>query len=666
VNEGAPEATRAGFICPECGARADEAGRCPRDGTPREALADDPLLGQTVGRWTVTGLIGAGGAGRVYRGVQPEIGSRVAIKVLTRQAAENREAVERFFAEARAVNLIRHEGIVQVLDLAFLDDGQPYIVMEHLDGASLARVIAARGALPLGAVAAWAREALDALAVAHARGIVHRDLKPANLWVTPAGHARVLDFGLAKLAPGLDARPMTTRSGLLMGTPHYMAPEQADARPVDARADLYALGVVLYEAGTGVRPFDAPSLYELLRQHVEDTPVPPRQRRPDMPAALDKVIRRALEKDPGKRWASAPEMAEALADAVKGLPPASFEPLRPPPPGGGVDPTASTVISAGHTPPTRSDAQTRLRTRVFPASYRTAAVVAGLIALGGVAVVLARGVRRGTEAPVAVPGAVADAGAPPPADAAEPVALATPPDAAPVAAGPPDAGTRAALAPTRVRPDAGAGAGPGPGTPGAGPTVVRKKPDAGTPPATDGKGPPIIVEPVLPDVERWRRGEERRIPGPADPTKFDLVGYIPTVTKLAREVFPDAELVMTYATWIRADGIMDLTEKGEAGYLFRTPSMQGQDARCYLMFRIYAKSGEMRAQLPTNPGDLCAWPVAPTPSCRPGDVWKRALEQGAPADGRAYMRYLVRNGQGRWEFTLMGGGLDFKAVDQCP
>jgi hypothetical protein len=110
---------------------------------------------------------------------------------------------------------------------------------------------------------------------------------------------------------------------------------------------------------------------------------------------------------------------------------------------------------------------------------------------------------------------------------------------------------------------------------------------------------------------------------------------------------------------------MDLTDRGEAGYLFRSTSMTGQDARCYVMIRVYARGGELRAQLPTNPGDACAWPLAPAPRCSPAAVWKRALAEGAPADGTAYLRYLVRDGQGRWEFAQMGGGVEFKAADVC-
>jgi hypothetical protein len=663
--------SQAAHICPECGERADAPGRCAKDGQTLEPVGDDPLVGTAIGRFTITGLIGQGGAGRVYRAVQRDIGGRVAIKVLSRQAGEDREAVARFFAEARAVNLIRHEGIVQVLDLAALDDGRPYIVMEHLEGASLAECIARAGAVDAVGVARWADEVLAALAAAHERGIVHRDLKPANLWVTPAGHAKILDFGLAKLAPELDARGLSTRSGLLLGTPHYMSPEQADARAVDARADLYSLGVALYEAVTGTRPFDAASLYELLRQHLEDVPEAPSKRRPDLPPSLDRVIRKALEKDPARRYQSAGEMRHALHSAIAGLSAPSLSPA-----GGrarsdahGSLETASTVVTDRRLAPTPQ--ATTIGREAPPASlpWRPIAVIAAIVALLGVAVVLIGDKRGATPGSPAAALAGADAA---PAKGPLQEARAALADAGPgpidggaLAAALPDAAARVTVpaAPTRTYPP-GRSADAGPK--GHAVAVVTKAADAGAVSVGPGAGPPEIVEPPRSDVERWRDGEERRIPSPADPSRFDLVAAIPAMTNLAREVFPDAELVMMYATWIRADGIMDMTEKGSAGFLFRTPSLAGQDARCYLTIEQHARGGSLRATLPVNPGDRCTWPVAPKPSCSPGEVWKTAAQKGAPTDGRAYMRYLVRKGQGVWEFALMGGGLAFTAADQCP
>ena len=313
-------------VCPECGVRYETAGVCTVDGTTL-LPAGDPLLGETIGRWRITSPLGSGGMGRVYRAVQPEIGARVAVKVLSNELVHNQEAVDRFFAEARAVNLIRHERIVNVLDLARLPDGRPYIVMEYLDGASLAAVLEKRGPLPLGTLVELALQILDALGAAHAKGIVHRDLKPDNIYISPAGHPKVLDFGIAKLEakqPGVEG----TRLGAIMGTPHYISPEQALGGAIDARADLYSMGVILYEAATGKKPFDADSMFELLRQHIDAPPPSPRQLRPDMPPAYEQVILKALAKDPAQRYARADEMAAALVEASATLPPDAWQPLR--------------------------------------------------------------------------------------------------------------------------------------------------------------------------------------------------------------------------------------------------------------------------------------------------------------------------------------------------
>jgi eukaryotic-like serine/threonine-protein kinase len=316
------------FVCPDCGSRSGAAGFCTEHGRQLRAAGDDPLLGSMVGSYRIADTIGEGGMGRVYKAVQPNIGSRVAIKVLSAECSSNPTLVDRFFAEARAVNLIRHEGLVGVLDLATLPDKRPFIVMEHLEGAPLSALIRSRGALPLGTLVTLLGEVLDALAAAHEMGIVHRDLKPDNLFVTSGGRIKLLDFGVAKLRPELGGVGDATRTGSLLGTPHYMSPEQAQGLAVDHRADLYALGVMLFEGATGQRPYpNATSLYELLKAHVELMPPQPSLLRPEVPPALEQVMLRALQKNPAQRFQSAGELAQALGQAARALPPESFVPL---------------------------------------------------------------------------------------------------------------------------------------------------------------------------------------------------------------------------------------------------------------------------------------------------------------------------------------------------
>jgi serine/threonine protein kinase len=318
------------FVCPECGLPSQNAGACALDGVPVAPLVDDLLLGTTIGAYRVARLLGIGGMGRVYKGVHPTIGSRVAIKVLSRECTDRRELVDRFFAEAKAVNLIRHESIVNVLDLATLPDGRPYIIMEYLDGAPLASIIEhavmTRTPLPLGGLARLAVEVLDALDAAHAKGIIHRDLKPDNIFVTPSGRPKVLDFGIAKLNDATNVAS-ATRTGSLLGTPHYMSPEQASGKPVEHRADIYAMGVILFECVTGQKPFVADSLFELLRQHLEVPAPSPRSLRPEITPALESVILTALAKTPDQRFGSAKAMSVALQHATSQLTPEQWTPI---------------------------------------------------------------------------------------------------------------------------------------------------------------------------------------------------------------------------------------------------------------------------------------------------------------------------------------------------
>ena len=274
----------------------------------------DPLLGSTVGSFKVVRTLGRGGMGTVYLAEHPVIGSRVAIKFLHESMAASPELVTRFYDEARAVNRIGHENIVGIFDLSMLPPNRYYIVMEYLDGDALSAMVR-RGALPVGEAIAILLQLCDALQCAHERGVVHRDLKPDNVFVLRrrgAPFVKLLDFGIAKLrdAPA----GAQTVAGMIVGTPEYMAPEQCENRPVDARTDVYALGVMAYQMFSGVLPFTG-SITQLLMAHVRETPRPPRSVNGLLAPALDDAILRALRKRPEDRFPDMNAFAEALAAA---------------------------------------------------------------------------------------------------------------------------------------------------------------------------------------------------------------------------------------------------------------------------------------------------------------------------------------------------------------
>jgi tRNA A-37 threonylcarbamoyl transferase component Bud32 len=291
--------------------------------------------GTVVAGFVVVRKIGKGGAGTVYLAEEPNTKKRLAVKVLDR-APGDREARGRFEREARAANDAKHPVIVEVSAVGELADGRPYLVMPFLDGRSLRDEIAARGAL--GVEEAWslAREIAAALDAAHTRGIVHRDLKPDNVFLERAESGesgataerrapRLLDFGLAKMRESEGEVPMNlTQSGAPLGTPPYMAPEQWWGAGVDARTDQYAFGILLFEMLAGRPPFDSTSFAELVQQHLHATPPSLASLGVEVPAALEAAIARTLAKDPRDRFASMPDVVDAIDSALgrDAIPPA--------------------------------------------------------------------------------------------------------------------------------------------------------------------------------------------------------------------------------------------------------------------------------------------------------------------------------------------------------
>ena len=275
-------------------------------------------IGDRLGPYEITALVGAGGMGEVYRGVDRRLGRDVAIKI------SSRDFDDRFEREARAISSLNHPNICTLYDV-----GPNYLVMEFVEGDTLSSLID-RGPIPLDRALQYAIQIVDALAAAHAKGVIHRDLKPGNIMVTRNG-VKVLDFGLAKLASAepseMFAASTVTRAitgeGAVVGTPHYMSPEQVEAKDIDARSDIFSFGVVLYEMVTGQRPFVGDTSASLLASILRDQPPSIAQRHRAVPRALERVIRKCLEKRSDDRWQSARDLKPTLELIDLDAPPAS-------------------------------------------------------------------------------------------------------------------------------------------------------------------------------------------------------------------------------------------------------------------------------------------------------------------------------------------------------
>jgi serine/threonine-protein kinase len=288
------------------------------------SIAAMPACGDVIaGKYRITSVIGEGGMGTVFAAHHEMLDVAVAVKVLSAGLVQTSGAVDRFTREARAVARLRSEHVAHVMDVGTLDGGQPYIVMELLQGEDLRQRLEREGQLPVQQAVDYVMQALDAVAHAHAAGIIHRDLKPENLFVTitPDGReiVKVLDFGIAKLTQATQPaesgrwRALTAEHAAL-GSPHYMAPEQVrDSRQIDQRADVWALGVILYELVTGRDAFPGTSSGEIFASILKVAPAPIEALRPDAPWELDAVVSSCLARDPDERFANVAELARALA-----------------------------------------------------------------------------------------------------------------------------------------------------------------------------------------------------------------------------------------------------------------------------------------------------------------------------------------------------------------
>jgi serine/threonine protein kinase len=276
-------------------------------------------VGQSVGNYNITAKLGEGGMGMVFLAEHPVIGSKVALKAIHPQFARNAEVVSRFVNEAKAVNQIGHDHIVDITDFGNTPLGNFYFIMEYLQGETLSDLIKANGPLPPARSLKIAAQIADALNASHEHGVIHRDLKPDNIFLIvrdgSQDFVKVLDFGLAKLTHADDLPTHNTRTGSVMGTPYYMSPEQCEGKvEIDHRSDIYSLGVILFEMLTGKIPFGGTGYGEILVKHVTVQPPSARSIVQDLPLALDMILFRALSKDPRQRFQTMSEFQQALLD----------------------------------------------------------------------------------------------------------------------------------------------------------------------------------------------------------------------------------------------------------------------------------------------------------------------------------------------------------------
>ncbi len=298
----------------------------PQDTTPQKTKQEKNkdklnIIGKMLGEYQVTGYVGQGGMGTVYSGVHPLIGKKVAFKLLNPSLTENHGMTSRFLAEAKAVNAIGHPNIIDIFSFGVFGDGVQYFVMEYLEGRDFANYLEEHPVISYKEAFSIFRQLLDALSASHEKGIIHRDLKPDNIFLISRSfnptYVKILDFGIAKFAEE-GFRTSHTKSGVPIGTPYYMSPEQCAGRDVDHRTDIYALGVILYEVFTGQKPFSGDSFMAVLSAHLSQAPINPSELATVNPD-LERIILWCLKKEKENRPATVMELADHLLPLLERL-----------------------------------------------------------------------------------------------------------------------------------------------------------------------------------------------------------------------------------------------------------------------------------------------------------------------------------------------------------
>ena len=313
--------------CPDCrNTYDDDVLHCPEDGRDLGDLPPvDELIGRTIGSYRVQKQLGKGGMGAVYLGLHPGIGSKVAIKFLHPQYAHDERIVDRFYNEARAVNVIGHDNILKILDLNVTEDNRHYFVMEYLQGRAVQNLLKQNIAMPLEVTGPILLQICEALEAAHRKGIVHRDLKPDNVYLISMkgkkNFVKVVDFGIARVTDDAGESTGKTQTGMVMGTPAYMSPEQGSGQTnkIDGRSDIYSLGCMMYQMATGRLPFPGANFGEVLIGHLQQKPSPLRELKPETPEAYEAIVLKCLEKKQEDRFQSMEELKLALEGCMEQL-----------------------------------------------------------------------------------------------------------------------------------------------------------------------------------------------------------------------------------------------------------------------------------------------------------------------------------------------------------